>query len=210
MSRTRKLTDMAIMIAVGIVINMATFPPLGIFGRISLVYTFCYITGVFLGPLNGMIAAMAADALGWLLLSHGGPFVPQIMLSNGLMACFSGLCYKYIKWNIKELRIIPSAIISFVVCTLGLSAWGESMMLFDIYPYTLAKTIGESLNISSPYLMIAISKSITQPLWIAANILISIVILKRVTIARQQFEYSLESFRAEVQGSKVKDTKTNN
>lgn len=207
MTRTRKLADLAIMVAIGLVLNLATFPPLAFFGRISFVYGFCYLAGAMLGPVNGMIAAVMADILGYLMNSHGGPFVPQIMMTNGLMALFAGLSYKFLKWKSKELRIIPAAVVSFFLLTLGLSAWGEASMLFYIYPYTLAKTLGESLNITSPYLMIIVSKSITQPLWISLNVFITIIVLKRLKFAREQFYSSLEYYRAEVKGSKVNEDK---
>ncbi len=201
MSRTRKIADTAILIAIGIVLNLATLPSIDYLGRISFVYSFCYLAGIFLGPVFGMLAAVLADILAFLILPSG-PFVWQITATNGIMALVTGLCYKFLKWKIKETRIIPAAVFSFIFLTLGLSAWGEAVTLFDIFPYTLAKSLGRSLNLSSPYLMIAAAKAITQPFWIIVNIIISIVVLRRVSYSQKQFTSSMEVLRAEVEGSK--------
>jgi len=201
MSKSRKIADLAILIAIGVVLNLATLPRVEFFGTISFVYGFCYLSGVFLGPYLGFVAAAAADGLGW-LLQPTGPYVWQLMLTNGIMAFLAGFFYKNLKWKNEALRIIPAASISFVFLTLGLTAWGESQMLFNVFPYTFAKSIGAALNISSPYLMIAISKAATQPFWIIINIVLSAIVLKRISIARKQFISSLETFREEVSGSK--------
>lgn len=182
MSRTRKIADIAVFAAIGIVINIASFPP-SIVGRVSLVYAYCFLAGIFIGPVNGMVAVMVADILGWIISSAGGPFVPHIMVTNGLMALLAGLSVKHIKWKKKSFSIVPVAIISFVFLTIGLSAWGESMILFDIYPYALAKNIGAVLDIESKFLMVAMSKMVTQPFWILVNMLITIAIVERVDSA---------------------------
>lgn len=207
MSRTRNIVDVALMLTIGLVLNLATFPSAGVFGRISFVYLFCYLSGAFLGPWLGMLVAICADILGYFLIPNG-VFVYQISLANGLMALFAGLAYKHIKWKHKELTIIPAAIVSFFLLTLGLAAWGESVYLYNIYPYTLAKTvIAPATGISSPYLLIAMSKAITQPLWIAISLSLSMVIIKRMSIVRAHFINSLEYYKAEIEGSKVNKEK---
>jgi ECF transporter S component (folate family) len=201
MSKSKRIVDLAIFIAIGIVLNLATLPSVTFFGRVCFVYCFCYLSGVFLGPVFGFIAAIAADGLGF-LLQPTGPFVWQVMATNGLMALASGIFYKALKWKVKELRIIPAAVICYFFLTIGLGAWGESVYLFHIYPYTFAKSLGVSLGIHSPFLMISLSKAITQPFWIALNLIISIVVIKRISIAKSQFLSSVEAFKAEVSGSK--------
>ncbi len=180
MSRTHQIADIAIFACIGVILNLASFPPLGSLGRISLVYAYCYMSGVILGGKNGMIAVMFADILGYLLNNMGGVFVFQITLTNGFMALFAGLAYKHLKFKRKELRIIPAVAISFIVLTLGLSAWGEAMFLFGTYPYTVAKSIGASLGTDNAYIMIACAKAIQQPLWIIINTVIAILLLHRL------------------------------
>jgi ECF transporter S component (folate family) len=201
MSKTKRIADLAIFIAIGMVLNLATLPSVTFFGRISFVYGFCYLSGVFLGPVYGLIAAVAADGLGYLLLPPG-PFVWQVMATNGLMALASGIFYRLLRWKYKELRIIPAAVICYFLLTIGLAAWGESVYLFNIYPYTFAKSLGASLGIHSPFLMVSLAKAITQPFWIALNLIISIIVIKRISIAKSQFINSVETFKAEVSGAK--------
>jgi uncharacterized membrane protein len=190
-------------------VNWATFPRLEIggfsFGTISIVYSFCYLAGAILGPVPGMISAILADVLAFLVFPSG-VYVPQLSLANGFMALFSGLACTYLK-KIKhvELRLIPAAFLSYILLTMGLAAWGEAMLLFDMYPYTFAHTIGAAINTDNPYIMIALSKGITQSIYIVLNLIVSMIIVQRLGKIREQISFSLITFKEELSEAKKRN-----
>ena len=175
MRRTKIIAAMAMLTAIGVVVNIITYPSVTYFGRMSLVYCFCFLAGIWLGPVKGCIVAMLADIIQVVFFAQPGPFVPQITISNGLLAAIMGLMFKTKLKNL-NLKVAIGGIICLFVCSAGISAHGEAMFLFNVYPYTFAKSLGASLNITSPYLMVALSKLITQSFWIALNCFLTVMI----------------------------------
>ena len=98
-SKTQRIADMAIFIALGVVLNLCSFQSFGTYlGRISLVYLFCYLSGFILGPWQGFAVAFIADLIPGLLLPQG-PYSVLIGLSNSLMAMIAGLYNRYTNWR---------------------------------------------------------------------------------------------------------------
>lgn len=192
-SKTQRIADMAIFIALGVVINLCSFQSSGTYlGRFSLVYLFTYLSGFILGPWQGFAVALIADLIPGLLMPQG-PYSVIIGLSNGLMAMIAGLYNRYTDWK-TIFKLLATMATAFVVCTLGLTALGETTSIFIIpigdyeasslyalYPYTLAKVvIGEGWGVSSPYLQMMLSKMISQPLWIFINGAITYIVYCRL------------------------------
>ena len=192
-SKTQRIADMAIFIALGVVLNLCSFQSAGTYlGRCSLVYLLCYLSGFILGPWQGAAVVVIADLIPGLLMPQG-PYSVIIALSNGVMAMIAGLYNRYTNWKIifKLLATIGTA---FVVCTLGLTPLGETTSIFiipigdyeaaslySLYPYTLAKVvIGEGWGVSSPFVQMMLSKAISQPLWIAVNGVVTYAIYCRL------------------------------
>ena len=192
-SKTQRIADMAIFIALGVVLNLCSFQSFGTYlGRISLVYLFCYLSGFILGPWQGFAVAFIADIIPGLLLPQG-PYSVLIGLSNALMAMIAGLYNRYTNWR-TVFKLLATAGTAFVVCTLGLTALGETTSVFvipigdyeaaslySLYPYTLAKVIiGQGWGVETPYLQMMLSKMISQPLWIVLNGIVTYVIYIRL------------------------------
>lgn len=192
-SKTQRIADMAIFIALGVVINLCSFQSSGTYlGRFSLVYLFTYLSGFILGPWQGFAVALIADLIPGLLMPQG-PYSVIIGLSNGLMAMIAGLYNRYTDWK-TIFKLLATMATAFVVCTLGLTPLGETTSIFIIpigdyeasslyalYPYTLAKVvIGEGWGVSSPYLQMMLSKMISQPLWIFINGAITYIVYCRL------------------------------
>ena len=192
-SKTQRIADMAIFIALGVVLNLCSFQSAGTYlGRFSLVYLFCYLSGFVLGPWQGLTVAVIADLIPGLLMPQG-PYSVLIGLSNGVMAMIAGLYNRYTDWKI-IFKLLATIGPSFVVCTLCLTPLGETTSIFIIpigdyeaaslysmYPYTLAKVIiGEGWGVSTPFLQMLISKAISQPLWIAINGIVTYVLYCRL------------------------------
>ena len=92
--KTYYITFTAVFAALGIAMNLLSsfMPRVDTFGRISLVYAFCFLTGCVLGPYLGAGVAAIADFLPAIIFSEG-PWMPLITLSNAVMALIAGLFY---------------------------------------------------------------------------------------------------------------------
>lgn len=177
MLKTKKIADMAIILAFAIIANIISFPTIPFLGRFSLVYTMAYVAGVFLGPIVGFCVTMLGDLIPALIFPQGA-WMPLITIGTGLISLIVGLSNKYIRLNF-QWRLIIGALIAYVVCTAIIIPLGE-VPLFTVMKYTTAKLIGKSLGISSPFVLISLSKLITQPLWIAMNVVIVITVCVRL------------------------------
>ena len=192
-SRTQKIADMAIFIALGVVLNLCSFQSFGTYlGRISLVYLFCYLSGFILGPWQGFVVAFVADLIPGIFFPTG-PYSIMISVSNATMALIAGCFGRYTDWKVIW-KLIATALTSFVVCTLSLTVIGEvnsvliipvgeyeAASLYSMYPYTLAKVIiGKGWGVSEPYFQMLLAKAIQQPLWIVLNSLVTYVIYSRL------------------------------
>lgn len=192
-SRTQKIADMAIFIALGVVLNLCSFQSFGTYlGRISLVYLFCYLSGFILGPWQGFVVAFIADLIPGIFFPTG-PYSIMISVSNSTMALIAGCFGRYTDWKVVW-KLIATALTSFAVCTLTLTVIGEvnsvliipvgeyeAASLYSMYPYTLAKVIiGKGWGVSEPYFQMLLAKAIQQPLWIVLNSLVTYVIYSRL------------------------------
>ena len=171
-SAARKIAYVAMFTAFGVVVNLLSFsvPP---FGRASFVDLFSNIAGIVLGPWLGFAAGICADLLP-AIVAPQGPWMPLITLSNGLMCLIPGLVFRYIGWKSFSAKLALSAVLSLIVCTLGVGAWG-SVPLLELY-YPSAVALGEKYGITSPFLMIAFSKLLTQPFWIVVNAVLTVLV----------------------------------
>ncbi len=192
-SRTQKIADMAIFIALGVVLNLCSFQSFGTYlGRISLVYLFCYLSGYILGPWQGFVVAYVADLIPGIFFPTG-PYSVMISVSNATMALIAGCYGRYTNWRVIY-KLIATVITTFFVCTLTLTVIGEvnsvliipvgeyeAASLYSMYPYTLAKVIiGEGLGVKEPYFQMLLAKAIQQPLWIVLNSVVTFVIYSRL------------------------------
>lgn len=192
-SRTQKIADMAIFIALGVVLNLCSFQSFGTYlGRISLVYLFCYLSGYILGPWQGFVVAYVADLIPGIFFPTG-PYSVMISVSNATMALIAGCYGRYTNWKVIY-KLLATVITSFVVCTLTLTVIGEvnsvliipvgeyeAASLYSMYPYTLAKVIiGAGWGVKEPYFQMLLAKAIQQPLWIVLNSVVTYVIYSRL------------------------------
>lgn len=205
MTKARKLSFMALFVCIGVALNVLTLPSISWFGRISFVYGFCYLAGILFGPVGGLTVAGIADLIQVVAFPQPGPFVPQLTLSNMMMAGIVGLLFKYGKFSNEYVRVGLGALICLFVCSAGLSAWGEATMLFDIYPYTFAKTvIGAGLGIESKFGMMSLAKLCTQWFWVSLNLILTYVIYARLK------KFFIKRDLAVIRSPRVKEKKIKN
>ena len=213
-SRTQKIADMAIFIALGVVLNLCSFQSFGTYlGRISLVYLFCYLSGFILGPWQGFAVAFIADLIPGIFFPTG-PYSIIISVSNATMALIAGCYGRYTDRKVVW-KLLATAATSFVVCTLTLTVIGEvnslliipvgeyeAASLYSMYPYTLAKVIiGEGWGVKEPYFQMMLAKAIQQPLWIVLNSLVTYVIYARLQPILKRGGYVASEERKNAQGN---------
>jgi ECF transporter S component (folate family) len=179
------ITLTAVFAAVGIALNLlsSAMPRIDTFGRISLVYAFCFLAGALVGPWLGFSVAALADFLPAVLFPEG-PYMPLITLSNAVMALISGLMFNHLKTNSVTVKLVFTAILSFIFCTLGLTALGETF-LYNMGMQAYYPTTTMLVNAGLPvFLATVVRKSATQWFWITLNVVLSIVILKSPSVVR--------------------------
>ena len=183
--RTYFITLIAVFSAVGIALNLlsSAMPRVDTFGRISLVYAFCFLSGILLGPWIGGGVAIISDLIPALFFPEG-PWMPLITLSNGVMAMIAGLFYKHLNGNL-IVKLVFIALVSFVVCSLGLTAFGEAL-LYDMgmqayYPTTtfLMNAVGMDV-----YVATLVRRATVQWFWMLVNTLLTWLVLKSTAFVR--------------------------
>lgn len=184
--RTYFITLIACFSAVGIALNLlsSAMPRIDTFGRISLVYAFCFLSGTLLGPWIGGGVAVIADLLPALFFPEG-PWMPLITLSNGCMAMFAGLFFKKLDTDKVALKLFFTAVVSFVVCSLGLTAGGEALLynmgMQAYYPTTTALVTATGMDV---FTATVVRRATVQWFWMLVNTLLTWVILKSPAFTR--------------------------
>ncbi len=214
-SRTQKIADMAIFIALGVVLNLCSFQSFGTYlGRISMVYLFCYLSGFILGPWQGFAVAFIADLIPAVFVPQG-PYSVIISVSNATMALIAGCYGRYTNWK-RIYKLLATACTTFVVCTLTLTVIGEVnsvliipvgeyqtvISVYNSLPYTLAKVvIGKGWGVKEPYFQVLIAKAIQQPLWIVLNSILVYAIYSRLQPVLRRGGYVAKEERKNAQGN---------
>ena len=177
--RTYFITLIAVFSAVGIALNLlsSVMPRVDTFGRISLVYAFCFLSGILLGPWIGGGVAIISDLLPALIFPEG-PWMPLITLSNGVMAVMAGLFYKFLRGGV-AFKLIIIALSAFIVCSLGLTALGEALLynmgMQAYYPTTtfLMNAVGMDV-----YVATLVRRATVQWFWVLVNTILAWLVLK--------------------------------
>lgn len=177
--KTYYITFTAVFAALGIVLNMTSFymAKIDTFGRVSLVYAFCFLAGCVLGPWLGAGVAAITDFLPAVIFPQG-PWMPLITLSNAVMAMIAGLFFKYLPTKSVTLKISLTSVVTFVVCTLGLTALGETLLynmgMQAFYPTTTA-LVNSGMSV---FVATLVRKAAVQWFWLLLNAVLTVFVLK--------------------------------
>ncbi len=166
---------MATLLSLSLLANLISFPMLGNFGRFSLVYLFAYLSGIILGPFAGFAVTFLGDLMPAMIFPQG-PWLPLLTVSVASISLVVGVCFRYLPLC-NDFKIAIGVALSFAICTLMLTPLAETEIFF-MYPYTTAKAIGASLGLTSPYLMLMLSKLMSQPIMIVLNVTLLLPLLK--------------------------------
>ncbi len=120
---TKKMVYTAVLIAICTITNYYTIYLLNRVLAVSFTYLPCFVAGVFLGPVYGLVVGLAGDFLGLVFGGIIGLFNPFIFLASGLLGLIPGLVFRYLKIN-DYAKVVISFLICLVVCTAGLNTFG--------------------------------------------------------------------------------------
>ncbi len=179
MMKTKKIVDMAIMLAILICLNFVSFNA-DVIGRASFVYLGGIIAGYFLGPIFGFLIAMAGDAI-VAFIAPQGPFSPLIMLSTGLMSLIAGLIYHFIHFRRLTdsqnflIKTLISSLLIYLICTLVVGGFGNAFFLAN---WDKSKHFGKDLLYI--YKVTLPMRAAKQFAWIVINGVVSYLLSLRL------------------------------
>lgn len=125
---TKEIAYLAILVAINIVLNIVGVTLPGYSTKLSFTYIPCFVAGIFMGPLAGLLVGLLGDILGLLISSEGLAWMPLITVASGLMGLIPGLICRYLKLNI-FIKIALSLAVVFVVCSVFINTYA----LFVLY-----------------------------------------------------------------------------
>jgi len=124
---TKKLVYTAVLVAINIALNSVDINVVAFGAKMTFSYIPCFIAGIFLGPLAGLLTGLVGDVLG-IIIHPQGVWMPLITVSSALLGLIPGLVFKFIKLN-PYIKIAISFALVFLVCTVFLNTYA----LFLIY-----------------------------------------------------------------------------
>ena len=120
--RAEKLTYIAALASIAVVLNIIELN-LGVGDiKLSLSYLPCFISGMFLGPFAGLAVGILGDVIGTLIMPQGA-WIPLITLGSGLMGLIPGLIFKIKKLH-PFIKLSISLVLVFCICTAGVNSLG--------------------------------------------------------------------------------------
>lgn len=165
---TQKLTYAATLTAIALIFKLLSQSLGGAFQIVGLKLSFIYIPWIIgaavLGPFYGMVISFTTDALGTFLLPTTGSVMPLILLSNTLFPLFIALAVKFIPSKNLFLKTVMGTAVSCLVCTLGLTTLGLSILtgvpFFVQLTARLPQLIIIGLNLTAVGLLLTVMKKL--------------------------------------------------
>lgn len=123
---TKKITSIAMLTAIAVLLNVFTINTGVKDSRISFIYIPAFIGGVFISPFAGFAIGFIGDLLGG-IYSMLGPYNPIIGIASGLLGLIPGLIFKYLKIN-DYLKIVLTFVATLIICTAGINTFALFLM----------------------------------------------------------------------------------
>lgn len=123
-SLTRKITMLAMLLALGTVLKLLEINPAGNF-RIAFFEIPLIIAGIIGGPIYGFFVALIADGL--YIFLKGWPYSPLMAISTCIWGLWAFLLVRKGKMKLSALIIfvIVLSIVSFIINSIQLHLWGR-------------------------------------------------------------------------------------
>jgi ECF transporter S component (folate family) len=119
----RRLTTMAIFIALQIV--LARFAGIQVSEglRVSFEAIPIILAGIWLGPMAGLVVGLLSDLVGTLISGYGVYF-PPLAITPILNGVLPGLCYRYVfKENMNFIKCIAMVVVTEIISSLLLGTY---------------------------------------------------------------------------------------
>ena len=145
----RKITNMAMMIALSVVIGIFCKSVLnfgnGLF-RITFENLPIILTGIALGPIAGGVVGLASDIISYLLSPQVYPLNVVVTIGAMTIGVLSGLIAKYVIKHRCKMQIIVSSFVahlvgSMIIKSIGLYSYYGVLVLWRIPLYFVITTI---------------------------------------------------------------------
>lgn len=119
---TKVIAYTAVFTALSVALNVITIPFSILGTAISFTYIPCVLSGIFLGPIPGLLVGLIGDGLG-VLIAPKGPWIPLITIGSGMLGLIPGLVFKIKKIN-PYILIAISFVLIYLVTTVTLNTLG--------------------------------------------------------------------------------------
>jgi ECF transporter S component (folate family) len=114
----RRLTSMAILIALQIILARFVGIQVNEGLRISFEAIPIIIAGIWLGPVEGLVVGLLSDFIGTVLSGYGVYF-PPLAITPILNGVLPGLCYRYLfKSNLNLIKCIAMIVVTEIISSL--------------------------------------------------------------------------------------------
>lgn len=140
---TKQIAYLAILVAISVVLNMVGIILPGYSTKLSFTYIPCFVAGIFMGPLAGLLVGFLGDVLGFLIKSDGLAWMPLITVASSLMGLIPGIICKYLKVN-AYIKIAVSLAVVFVVCSVFINTYALFLL------YSKGRTFWVYLGVRMP------------------------------------------------------------
>lgn len=125
----KKIAYIAVFTAISVAVNAISIDVTPTF-KLTFTYVVGFLSGSLFGPVGGFAVMFIGDAIGGFVAG----FVPNpiIGIGTGLIGLIPGIIVPYVRCNF-VLRLILSFLISALVCTMGVNAYGTFLFVASKY-----------------------------------------------------------------------------
>ncbi|MFI3228579.1 MAG: folate family ECF transporter S component [Bacillota bacterium] len=146
-AETKYIAYIAVLVAINVLLNAFSLPLLGGIVEVSFTYIPCFIAGIFMGPVAGLLVGLLGDLLGVIIYPHGA-WIPLITLASALMGFIVGLIFKYLPLHAMA-KLIISLVVVFIICSAGINTYALYVVYAQgsktFWVYLIGRTPTQSL-----------------------------------------------------------------
>lgn len=170
-SITFRLCCIAILSALSIVCNMYSIT---ITADISISFTYIvgFLSGVFLGPIDGFAVGAIGDGIGC-IIAPKGPYAPSVTISSALMGVLFWVIFRFCKRMPVYVRIVLGYLLVFFVCSVLINTTTWYFMYSS----------------KSNYFAYLLSRNVFQIIVVAVNCVLTCILYRPLSVAMKKFGY---------------------
>ncbi len=180
---TFRLCTVALLSALSIVSNAFA---INLTQDISLSFTYLvlFVSGVFLGPIDGFLVGVIGDVIGC-IIAPKGPYAPTVTLSTGLLGVLPWVIFKLFAL-IRKCPYIVKVIASYLTCFLICSVLINTTTWYIMY------------SSKTPYFTYLVTRNSVQIWIVAINCAITCVVYKPLKLVFERFGFAKDIQKEEI------------